>query len=243
MKHNPQGITTAMQLYFSGESLRNTARSLRLLGVQVSHQTIYNWIEKYTELMAKYLDRITPNVSNTWRADELFLKVRGNMKYLYALMDDQTRFWIAQEVADTKVTADLRPLFQEAKRIAEKKPMTLITDGAHNFHEAYMQEFFSKRVTTRTEHIRDIHFKGPVHNSKMERMNGEIRQREKVMRTLEKPDSPILPGYQIFHNYIRPHMALQGKTPAEIAGIKVEGDNKWLTLIQNASKKSNHHDV
>jgi len=28
---------------------------------------------------------------------------------------------------------------------------------------------------------------------------------------------------------------LEGKTPAEAAGIKVEGDDKWLTLIQNAS--------
>jgi hypothetical protein len=55
--------------------------------------------------MEKYLDKITPNVSDTWRADELFLKVKGNTKYLYALMDDQTRFWIAQEVADTKFTA------------------------------------------------------------------------------------------------------------------------------------------
>jgi hypothetical protein len=70
----------------------------------------------------------------------------------------------------------------------------------------------------------------------MERMNGEIRDRERVMRTLEKGDSPILEGYQIFHNYIRPHMALDGKTP-EVAGIKVEGENKWLTLIQNASLK------
>jgi len=42
---------------------------------------------------------------------------------------------------------------------------------------------------------------------------------------------------EIFHNYIRPHMALKGKTPAEIAGITVEGENKWLTLIQNASRK------
>jgi len=33
------------------------------------------------------------------------------MKYLYALVGDQTRFWIAQEVADTKFTAELRPLF------------------------------------------------------------------------------------------------------------------------------------
>jgi hypothetical protein len=31
---------------------------------------------------------------------------------------------------------------------------------------------------------------------------------------------------QIFHNYIRPQQALKGKTPAEGAGIKVEGDNK-----------------
>ena len=32
-------------------------------------------------------------------------------------------------------------------------------------------------------------------------------------------------------------MALDGKTPAEKCGIKIEGDNKWLTLIQNAQYK------
>jgi len=41
MKHNPQAVTTAMQLYFSGESLRNTQKSLRLLGVDISHKTVY----------------------------------------------------------------------------------------------------------------------------------------------------------------------------------------------------------
>lgn len=71
----------------------------------------------------------------------------------------------------------------------------------------------------------------------MERMNGEFRDREKVMRGLKKTDTPILTGYQLFHNYIRPHMGLDGKTPSEVAGIKVEGDNKWITLIQNASRK------
>jgi transposase-like protein len=238
MKHSPQAITTAMQMYFSGESLRNTAKTLRLIGAQVSHQTVYKWIEKYTELMEKYLDKITPQVSDTWRADELFLKVKGNMKYLYALMDDQTRFWIAQEVADTKFTADLRPLFQQGKRIAEKNPKTLITDGAPNFHEAFKDEFWTQRLENRPEHIRDIRIDGTVHNNKMERMNGEIRDRERCMRTLEKSDTPILSGMQIYHNYIRPHMALKGKTPAEVAGIEIQGDNKWLTLIQNASRKT-----
>jgi hypothetical protein len=41
---------------------------------------------------------------------------------------------------------------------------------------------------------------------------------------------------QIFHNYIRPHEALKGRTPAEVAGITAKEENKWLTLIQNARK-------
>jgi putative transposase len=237
MKHNPQAITTAMQMYFSGESLQNTAKTLRLIGAQVSHQTVYNWIEKYMALMEKYLDKITPQVSDTWRADELFLKVKGNMKYLYALMDDQTRFWIAQEVADTKYSADIRPLFKMAKKLAGKQPKSLITDGAPNFHEAFVYEYWTSKLATRPEHIRDITLDGEVHNNKMERMNGEIRDRERVMRTLEKSDTPLLTGLQIFHNYIRPHMALKGKTPAEACGIRVEGENRWLTLIQNAQEK------
>jgi hypothetical protein len=40
---------------------------------------------------------------------------------------------------------------------------------------------------------------------------------------------------QIYHNYIRPHEALDGKTPADVCGIVVEGENKWITLIQNAA--------
>lgn len=72
----------------------------------------------------------------------------------------------------------------------------------------------------------------------MERMNGEIRDREKVMRGLEKKDTPILKGEQIYHNFIRPHEALDGDTPAEKAGIKIKGKNKWITIIQNASKSA-----
>ena len=69
-------------------------------------------------------------------------------------------------------------------------------------------------------------------------LNGEFRDREKVVRGLKKKDSPLLSGCQIYHNYVRPHMALDEKTPAEACGIKIEGGNKWLTLIQNAKKKN-----
>ena len=233
MKHNPQGITTAMQLYFSGESLRNTAKSLELIGVKVSHQTIYNWIEKYIHLMDKYLEKLTPDVSNAWRTDELYLKVKGNNKYLYALMDDETRFWIAQQVGNTKYTEDIKPLLKKGKELTGKRPLAFISDGARNFHQAYKKEFFTIN-NPRTKHISHIRLQGDHNNNKMERLNGEIRDREKTMRGLKKCNSPILKGYQIYHNYIREHEGLKGKTPAEASGIDIKGDNRWLTIIQNA---------
>lgn len=236
MKFSPNTITSALQLYFTGESLRNVTKFLRLQGVTVSHKTVFKWIKKYIGLMEKYLEQITPQVSDKWRADEIFLKVKGNTKYLYALMDDETRYWIAKQVADTKYTEDVRPLFVKAKEVAGKKPEFLITDGARNFAEAFTKEFYTVKKP-QTQHIRHIHFKGDINNNKMERLNGEIRDREKVMRGLKKMDTPILTGYQIYHNYLRPHMALDGKTPSDMAGIKIEGENKWITLIQNASKK------
>ena len=79
---------------------------------------------------------------------------------------------------------------------------------------------------------------GDLNNNKMERFNGELRDREKIVRGVKKPDSPLITGLQIYHNYVRPHMALDGHTPAERAGVEVRGKDKWLTIIQNASKKS-----
>ena len=241
MKANPQSITSAMQLYFTGESLRNVQKFLRLQGVEVNYTTVYRWIKKYVEIMGRYLEQMQPQVSNTWRADEIFLKVRGNTKYLYALMDDETRFWIAKEVADTKYHADVHDLFKHGRKIAGKAPFRIITDGAPNFTAGINCEFYREKKALALVHNRDIRFDGSVHNNKMERMNGEIRDREKVVRGVKKSDSPLIGGYQIYHNYVRGHMALDGKTPSEAAGIEVHGDNKWVTLIQNATSKARNH--
>ncbi len=234
LKASPQMVTSALQLYFSGESLRSVEKFLRLQGVTVSYVTVYRWIGKYVSLMEKYLDQITPQLSDTWRADELYLKVKGNMKYLFAMMDNDTRFWIAQQVTDNKGTSDVRPLFHESQEVAGKKPQIFISDGARNFHEAFTKEYRTNRYNSPV-HISHVRLQGDHNNNEMERMNGEVRDREKVMRSLKKEDSPILKGYQLYHNYFRPHMSLNGKTPAEVAGIKIEGENRWRTVIENAS--------
>lgn len=228
MRSNPKVITLAMQMYFGGESLRNVQKSLGLQGVSVNHTTVYRWIQKYTGLMDEYLKDFTPQVSDTWRADELYIRVKGNQKYLFSMMDDETRFWIAQQVSHWKEGADASRLFQRAKASAGKEPRTLITDGLRTYSEASALDF------PHAAHVKEIRLAGVVHNNRMERMNGEVRDREKTMRGLKRMDSPIIKGFQLYHNYIRPHEALDGETPADRAGIKVEGENKWETIIQNA---------
>lgn len=233
---NPKTVTSAMQLYFTGESLRGIQKFLRLQGVNVAHSTIYTWIKKYTELMKINLANIIPQVGDTWRADEVYVKVKGDKKYLFALMDDETRFWIAQEVADSKFKHDARNLLRMAKESMETVPRVFVTDGLQAYRDAFKKEYGAVKKGSPI-HIRHISLHGDRNNNKMERLNGEFRDREKIMRGVKSKDSVIFDGCQLYHNYVRPHMALNGKTPAQACGIEIRGQDKWKTLIQNASRK------
>ena len=62
-----------------------------------------------------------------------------------------------------------------------------------------------------------------------------MRDTEITTGGIERMDSPIFKGYQIYHNYILEHEGLKGKTPAEAANIHIGGNNKWMTIIQNAA--------
>ena len=57
-----------------------------------------------------------------------------------------------------------------------------------------------------------------------------------ISKGLKIMDMTILKGYETCHNYIRNHIALDGKAHAQACGFEVNGENKWITLIQNASK-------
>lgn len=239
MRATPEQITMAMNLYFNGESSRKTAQSLTLTGIKVSHVTIQSWNKKYVELMDAYLDVITPQVGEQWRTDELYLKIRGDRKYLFAMLDSETRFWLAQMVATHKGNDDVAPMFAAAKKRAGKVPSVLVSDGASNFHHAWKRQYRPKNFLHKdSEHHRHIHMAGDMNNNQMESFNGNtLRHREKVVRGVKKPDSIVLKGLRIHHNFIRPHQGLDGDTPADRAGIRIMGDNKWITVIQNAAKK------
>lgn len=187
--------------------------------------------------MDTYLQTITPQVGEKWHADEVWLKINGNKKYLFAMMDNETRFWLAQEVANTKFQHNANNLLKTGKQVAKKTPSIFVTDGLPSYNKAFEQEYSQKNFLHKpSKHIKDIHFKHQLSNNNIqERLNGEFRDREKVFRGLKKMDTPILEGMKAYYNFTKKHGSLNGKTPAESAMIKVDGKNKWKTIIQNAS--------
>jgi transposase-like protein len=71
-------------------------------------------------------------------------------------------------------------------------------------------------------------------NSKVERLHGTIREREKVMRGMQTRETAqkVVDAMKINYNFVREHSTLH-KTPAEKAGIKLN----LIRLAANKEKK------
>ena len=235
MRHDQRTITQAIQMYYQGMSVRDIACNFEMMGVDVDYSSVYDWICKYSTMVSEYLNGIVPRTSNRTmvRADEVWIKVAGEQKYLFASMDDDTRYWLASDMAETKFQHNADALLELTKKKIGKSPAYFVTDGL----PAYMKS--SKKIFgPKTNHVRHIHLAGKRdrdNNNKMERLNGEIRDREKVFRGLKNIDTPLIDGMKTYYNFTKKHGSLKGKTPAEQAMIEVDGKNKWITLIQNAS--------
>jgi putative transposase len=156
----------------------------------------------------------------------------GHYQWLWNVMDNSTKFWISGIVSQRREVADARNVFQDTKS-KTNTPKAIIHDRLHSYNEAFTREYFTN-YNPRVKNIRSISVRNEGLNSVVERLNGTMRDREKVMRGMQTKETAqkIIEAMKIHYNYIREHSAL-GKTPAESCGIKIEGENKMLTLIQN----------
>ena len=87
------------------------------------------------------------------------------------------------------------------------------------------------------QNVRSVSIRHEGLNANVERLNGTVRDREIVMRGMDKQKTAqdLVDAMRIHYNFIRPHMALENKTPAEEAGIKLPlGENKVESLMRLA---------
>lgn len=232
MWYDPRVVATTLDLYFKGVSLRKIADHLKqFYGLDIDHSTVYRWIGKYTEVMSEYIATLEPDVGDIWHTDEMKIKFGGEWRWLWNVMDEKTRFHLVSVITKTREIKDARKPFKQSKEVAGKKPRVMVTDGLNSYKQAFNKEFYDYHKSV--EHIADVALQESLNNV-LERMHGTIREREKVTRGLKVDETPIIPMNQIYYNFIRPHQALDGKTPAEMAGIGINKENKWIELLNRS---------
>jgi putative transposase len=236
MKNQPKIVTLALDLYFKGMSYRRVVDHLKqFYGITVSHVAIIKWIRKYTQLMKGYVDSLMRETSGIWHTDEMAVNIKGEYNWLWNVMDHETRFLLASQISQKREVADARNAFQKAKKVANGKPEIMITDGLKAYIEAFKKEFFTLK-NPRTQHIANAGARSRTTNNMVERLQGTIRERNKVLRALKNQnENSVVDGFKIYYNFIRPHQALNGLTPAQVANLNLSLDqNKWLSLIKRS---------
>lgn len=233
MKNDPHCILASVDLFFKGLSYRKIADHLgQFYNVKVSQTTPMRWVKKYLELLGDYAEQHQPEVGMMWHSDEMKVKVKGEWKWVWNVMDNETRFLLACNISDSRNVKDARKLIKEAKDNAGKRPKVFITDGLKSYPQALVKEF--GQGTLRSRHHRYRDFQHAPNNNIVERLNGTVRERLKVMRGLENVQSTeqLLAGFQTYYNYLREHQSL-GQTPAMASGIDLNlGVNKLESMIE-----------
>ena len=131
---------------------------------------------------------------------------------------------------------------QERNKTKENKKLIIfVCDMFGNYKGAFNKLFLNVATLRFGVPIR-AKLAGLEHNNNpIERYNGDIKDRIKIMRggfgSFEGGKS-FLNFKHILHNFVNPHQQLLGRTPAEDAEIKLPlGRNKLLELIKYRKKR------
>lgn len=211
-------IGTAIGMYYEGQSLNKVCRLLtQIYHSYPSDSTVYRWIAKFTKRAISEARDYKLDVGNVWVADETVLEIDGKNVWFWDIIDAKTRFLLASRLSRGRTTKDAALLMNEAKRRAGKSPKTIITDKLAAYLDGIELVFGAD-----TKHIRSKPFTIEDNTNLIERFHGTLKDRTKVMRGLKDIASArlITEGWLLHYNYLRPHEALKGKTPAEAAGVE-----------------------
>lgn len=122
-------------------------------------------------------------------------------------------------------------LIDRAIKMTGKTPKVVITDKL----ASYLDVSYGKGA----EHRQGSPFAIEDNTQKIERFHGTLKQRTKVMRGLKNIESALdfINGWLVYYNYLRPHEALDDKTPAEVAETDYPYKN-WADIIRKHKPSS-----
>jgi transposase-like protein len=221
-------IGSSLHMYYNGLSLADIAQHLKHThNNPVDRSTIYHWLIRFTKEAIKLFEPIIPKASGTWIADETAIKFGDRLYWIWDIIDRDTRFLLASYLSPNRGTREARMLMELAAERADKVPEWVITDKLAAYIDGIELAFGSE-----TKHLQSTPFAKTDSTNIIERFQGTIKERTKVLWGFKTPETArlILSGFMIHYNFFREHGSL-GKTPAEAAKIKSPVKN-WIELVR-----------
>ena len=242
MRTNARAISVALEAYFDGLSLAKIVNLLRnVYRITVSRVAVWKWIQKYVPRVKALVGKLTANAASSWHADETAIKVKGKLHWFWDGIDYDTRFIVMGQLTRRRSTTNAKNFFVGAKKqVGGKAPKVIVTDGCGAYRRGVSKTFWRKVQLGECTLIQKEGLRarvGRLSNNVIERFHNTLKDRVKTLRGFGSRNGAVnaLDGFIIQYNFLRRHMALVGRTPAEKAGIRLPIENGWGDLIQWAS--------
>jgi putative transposase len=227
-------IADSLNMHYEGMSLNEIRRNfIQQDGNYVSKVTPYNWEKRFTKIALDEAIKYQPNVGEVWQADETVIhnNFSGKKKKLWLIdiIDRDTRFILCSKPSLTRSKQDIKSALEHAHKVCGEVPKKILTDGWRGYPDGIELAFGAE-----TKHISTTPFEEKdLSTNIVERVQGTLKERTKVMRGLKTLESinDFLQGWVIHYNFFRPHLSLNDRTPAQMAGIKFPYAN-WKELIE-----------
>jgi len=238
MRNHENKITQAIDLYFSNLSSRKVRNHFRRhLIKNASHVSILDWCRRYVLKVTNYINKLQPQLSGQFYADETEIDCERRNDIFWACVDWGTRYINATHY--NTITQDLENATEFMKKIRQSKklPKYITTDAGVFYPTAVKNVFYSRYKEHKVEHRIINTSKTGKYNVRVETVFSKIKDRVDDFRGLKALwSAPILlQGIILQHNFIEAHTTT-GKVPSELAGMKLNiGVNRWLGLIKIAS--------
>jgi len=125
---------------------------------------------------------------------------------------------------------------EKHKKVEDRELIEFVCDKFANYKTAFNKLFLRTCKLNFGVPIACKKYNLKHNNNPVERYNGKIKDRIKNIRSGFKDFDGarnFMNLRRVIHNFVNPHQELQGKTPAEKAGIDLELErNKLLSLIE-----------
>ena len=132
-RHFPKDIIlTTIRWYLRYKlSYRDIEELIAERGIHVDHSTVNRWVVKYAPLLVAEAQHYKRSVGVSWRFDETYIKIRGQWKYLYRVVDKHgdTIDFLLTAKRDTK--AALRFLRQAIRNNGTPVKINIDKSGAN----------------------------------------------------------------------------------------------------------------